>query len=377
MQLKHKNEIDGLNEKIGNLQIQSDSWEKGHNELFKNSQKDVDKLKETNKKDRAIAQDLQKQIEELEEFSRNKERDLTQSHKTEILRLEEASWSRERKIGQENQKQIQRLEDAYKAKQRTLTQDYNRELQRLEEVNNANEHRYEILEAEKQQLEIENQSLYQEQTRLNNANAVLNNQQDQSITEISRLKEQSKRRKDKIESLTQTLITTKTDMESLGRDLDKAKEDCSFHRNDAAQLRAHIAKAESQQSPLRDEDFYIQNFGEIKTEIESWIARNAKTNAAQSLSDRQEINLLQSIAELGEHGQKASKYLRANNRVQTWYSTPRWRIPLARHIVAAFIFAHIFQPFVVGLPTSSSEVLEWIDNDIMSRGSPLKIYADP
>jgi hypothetical protein len=85
--------------------------------------------------------------------------------------------------------------------------------------------------------------------------------------------------------------------------------------------------------------------------------------------------VLQSLADLGQHGQKASDYLRVNQCAQTWYSTRRCRIPLVRHIVAAFIFAHILQPFVVGLPPASSEILERINRDLISQRSHLgKVY---
>jgi hypothetical protein len=157
-------------------------------------------------------------------------------------------------------------------------------------------------------------------------------------------------------------------IEGLNEALHKSQNESDFHRTDAEQLRAYMAMAETQQGPLRDEDFYIQNFGELKTEVENWMARNSRNNAGQSLTTSQVEFILQSLADLGHHGQKASEYLRVKQRAQIWYSTPRWRIPLVRHIVAAFIFARIFQPFVVGLPRASSEILEWIDHDLVSQG---------
>jgi len=70
---------------------------------------------------------------------------------------------------------------------------------------------------------------------------------------------------------------------------------------------------------------------------------------------------------LGEHGERAAQYLSANNRMQKWYGAPRWRIPMVRHIVAAFLFAYAFQPFIVGLPAESAKILGWIDRDIASQ----------
>ena len=340
--------------------------------LEEDYKKDIEDLKEANKRDRNTARDLRNEIEDLEKYGRENERNIRQDHRNQILQLHEANKSRERTLDEEHQRKIRQLEEANEVNKHARSQEYKKELQKWVDANNASQRQYEILQTENQRLEINNQNLYKEQVRLKNAYAVLNDQQGLSEAEINSLEDQSKRQKNKIDSLSEALITAQTDMESLSQDLDKAIEDRMFHRNDAEKLRAHIAKAEIQQSPLRDEDFYVQNFGEIKTEIENWVARNAKANATQSLSDRQEASLLQCLAELGEHGQRASEYLRANNRIQIWYSTPRWRIPMARHIVAAFIFAYVFHPFVVGLPASSSEVLEWIDQDIMSQGSPLE-----
>jgi hypothetical protein len=60
MQLMHKNEIEDLHEKIGNIQITSDSWERSYRSLLADFHKDIKKLRDVNRKDRAIAQDLHK-----------------------------------------------------------------------------------------------------------------------------------------------------------------------------------------------------------------------------------------------------------------------------------------------------------------------------
>jgi chromosome segregation ATPase len=246
--------------------------------------------------------------------------------------------------------------------------DHKREIENLEEINKSKERRCEALMAEEQKLRNEIQSLYTEQNRLNMA---LTDLQYRSKTERNRLETLKERQSYQIEKLTETISIAENQIEALNEALHKSQNESEFHRSDAEQLRAYMAKAETQQGPLRDEDFYIQNFGELKTEVENWMARNSRNNAGQSLSASQLEFILQSLADLGQHGQKASDYLRLNQRAQTWYSTPRWRIPLVRHIVAAFIFAHIFQPFVVGLPPASSEILEWIDHDLVSQGSHL------
>jgi chromosome segregation ATPase len=263
--------------------------------------------------------------------------------------------------------------DGYWRQNQTFVRDHKRELDILEQTNREKERRCETLTAEERKLRLDIQSLTTEQRRLNNA---LGDHQHRSKNEITRLESQIERQACKIEELTESNSNANNEIESLNDALQKSQNETSFHRDDAAKLRAYMAKAESQQSPLRDEDFYIQNFAELKTEVENWIARNSRINSGHALSASDSEFILQSLDKLGPFGHKATEYLRVNDRVQRWYSTPRWRIPFVRHIVAAFLHAHILQKFVVGLPTASSEILEWIDRDLVSGGLPIVTCAD-
>jgi DNA repair exonuclease SbcCD ATPase subunit len=319
----------GLKEKLADLQGVCQTLEKNNSRLQLDNKALQNDL-------RSKATEYQHQVDLLNERINN-------------LRLERDSWRRDNS---------------------TLAQSHKREIDRLEETIKTKERRYELLQAAEQTHKLEIRSLYDEQNRLKNANSTLNDQQFRSQTEISRLQAQADRQTSKIEHLTETQTKANRDIERLNEELKKSQEEGTDYRHDAEKLRAYIATGESQRGPIRDENYYVQSFGELKAEIENWIARNAKNNAARELSDQHEGYLLQSLADLGEHGERAAQYLSANNRMQKWYGAPRWRIPMVRHIVATFLFAYAFQPFIVGLPEESAKILGWIDRDIASQGKP-------
>jgi hypothetical protein len=232
----------------------------------------------------------------------------------------------------------------------------------------------ERLGAEKRNIEQihENKRIHLEQEHKKRADA--------QLAEIKQLKDCHQNYVEAVrhlESIVQKLEDEKAEanfkIESLNESLQKSQKDKLYHEDDARRLRFGIAEASNQQNPRRDEEYYICGFGALEADIQNWIAKNAKAHAAQALSSQPENHLLQSLLELGEHGQRVSEYLLSHNRLRVWYSTPSYRIQLARHIVATFLFASVFYPFVVGLPNTSSEMLSWIDNDMESRGSsPLR-----
>ena len=144
-------------------------------------------------------------------------------------------------------------------------------------------------------------------------------------------------------------------------------------RTDNEQLRTHIVKMEPKDlKPLRDEDYYIQGFEELKSEVEMWSARHAKANVSQPLSAPSGTKLFECLDMLGESGRGSSQFLQKHHATQVWYSNPRTRIPLIRHIIGLFLFRHVLEPFAAGLPPALSEALVWIDDDVMSHGLHLQ-----
>ena len=219
------------------------------------------------------------------------------------------------------------------------------------------------LKASIKTLKLQKQNAESEVVSLTEENKALKEQQTNSKTQISHLEAT-------VSNLTTRQLVASEEIESLNEALRKSQEDHFFHRDDAQQLRAYISEAGKQQSPIRGETIYIRCFRELKTDIESWIARNAKASVTRIFSIHEEAHILGKLTEFGIHGQKAAAYLRIDNRIQRWCRNPSYRIQLVRHIVAAFLFGYIFQPFIVGLPATSREPLSWIiDNDIRFRGA--------
>jgi predicted nucleic acid-binding Zn-ribbon protein len=136
---------------------------------------------------------------------------------------------------------------------------------------------------------------------------------------------------------------------------------------DNARLRRDIVNMENDLNPLREEDFYIQGFREIKTDIEMWAATYA-SNDIKGLSANEETFLLQNISTIGPRGKASADILSKKNVAQKLYKNARCRIPFVRHIIALFLYDNIFEPFAFGFTSSFSQVLSWIDSDIVSYG---------
>lgn len=182
---------------------------------------------------------------------------------------------------------------------------------------------------------------------------VIQHQTDQ--TEISHLKDEG----EKLDALNN----------GLEAEVERLKAKIVGLRFDNEDLRRYIVKMENDIQPLQDEEYYIQMFDELKSEVENWVAKQGKSNAGPALSPSDEGRLFQIISDLGSSGRKSVEFLSQNNFCTVWYANTRSRIQLLRHIVAIFLFEKIFKPFAAGLPTKFSEALVWIGDDVISRGS--------
>lgn len=143
-------------------------------------------------------------------------------------------------------------------------------------------------------------------------------------------------------------------------------------RGSAVQVPSREAGFGGNVQPLRPEEFYTQSFWELKSEIEMWIAKNAKLNGSLELSDTLRREILEKLSEVGDCGTESSDFLDLNQEeFGTYYRNPRHRIQLIRNIFSAFLFDQIFQPFAVGLHPEVLKFLAWIEKDIISSGRTL------
>ena len=130
-------------------------------------------------------------------------------------------------------------------------------------------------------------------------------------------------------------------------------------RSDNDELRKYIAQKEAeQQHSLRNEQYYIQQFEELKSIMEMWTVKHSKSSAGNDLSQSTEIEVLKLLASFGKSGKTSAEFLTQNQHLfQRLYANIRSRIPLLRHIAAVFLFDQVFEPFAAGLPSSLSQEL--------------------
>lgn len=141
-------------------------------------------------------------------------------------------------------------------------------------------------------------------------------------------------------------------------------------------LRSAIVQKGKDSQPLRGEEYYARLFKELKAEIETWMARQAKTNGSQELSAGTERTLLENLANFGRRGQWSAEFLNTNGFFQAWYANTRSRIQLGRHIVAAILFDEVFSPFAFGLPDEWAKAMAWVEKDNNSGLPLMNLPAD-
>lgn len=156
-----------------------------------------------------------------------------------------------------------------------------------------------------------------------------------------------------------------SDFRILQAEIESYRSHVEYISADNEQLRSYIFRMENDWNPVHDEEYYIQRFREIKTDIEMWVASYAGKGLGK-LSDTSEARLLQILTRFGV------EFLNANLETRILYKEPRLRIPFIRHIIAAFLFHQVFRPFAFGLPPEISHALEYIQADIISHGSLFK-----
>jgi len=135
----------------------------------------------------------------------------------------------------------------------------------------------------------------------------------------------------------------------------------------ARAYRAIVEKGKDAQ-PRRGEEHYARLFKELRVDIETWMAKQAKANGSQDLSEAVERTILGKLAAFGTRGQWSADFLNTNRIFRAWYFNTRARIQLGRHIVAAILFDRVFAPFAFGLPEELANALAWVERDINVRG---------
>ena len=155
-----------------------------------------------------------------------------------------------------------------------------------------------------------------------------------------------------------------------------AAEKIAVISKDNEELRAYIARISlnsKQMEPIFSDDHYVHAFKQLNDMIEVWVVKHWKKNTRQSWHSTSHERMLQGIAEFGPTGNEAAESLRSQ-LLPLFAGRPgpvRIRIPLIRHLLAAFLFDQIFEPFAIGLDSQVSNKLSFIEDDLFSQGIPI------
>jgi hypothetical protein len=131
-------------------------------------------------------------------------------------------------------------------------------------------------------------------------------------------------------------------------------------------LRSQIAEMSSAQEPLRDEQFYILEFNQIRIDIESWAAKETRTMPKQSLSETQSLQLISLLKTYGETGNNAAEWFRHKDR--RFFQERRNQIALIRHLIAVVLFDQVFDRFAFGFERGYSKYFTDIEKLICKHG---------
>lgn len=135
---------------------------------------------------------------------------------------------------------------------------------------------------------------------------------------------------------------------------------------DNTKLRAQIARMCSAQDSINVEDYYIQQFNQLNSEVESWVATETKKKPATPSSDTFQDHLTEVLKLLGRDERSTSTLMSVFLRDYE-KSRPK-RIALIRHAVACILFKEVLALFAFGLSRDSSKFLKYIEKEIYNQG---------
>jgi hypothetical protein len=137
-------------------------------------------------------------------------------------------------------------------------------------------------------------------------------------------------------------------------------------QKDNSLLRAQITDMSSAQEPVHEEKYYVLEFNQIRTEAESWAARETRAMPKQPLSETESFQIASVLQTCGEVGEKAARWLQGKDRM--FFQERRNRITLIRHVIAVVLFDGIFDRFAFGLERELSECFKNIEKGLCSHG---------
>jgi hypothetical protein len=134
-------------------------------------------------------------------------------------------------------------------------------------------------------------------------------------------------------------------------------------------LRTDIVEMGNELNPAYDEDHYIDGFEKIKMKLEMWVA-------SHSVSGVMPKDIVKKIwLDLSNHGLvwrgASTGPLVDPNVFRGWYTDDTARLQLIRSFAGAFLFQHVFQPYIFGMDHAIAESFRLVGDDIVGNSSSL------
>jgi hypothetical protein len=359
---------------------------------------EIDKLHiQLQEKDYAISQlktVIERGKENLEHHTRILKRDILKAKEEKAFEIEHLKIEL-RKADENNSLINAKLQNAFaelRSYERELKKIMNDQAVREKEAAAANQAIFKANE----KLTTENKSLTEYTMELKRKLSDLHNDYDQYVKQSSSalqaevdkrclpLQNETVKLRHSLENLEEEFKRLASEYQRQGREFSsgkiKATERIAAISKDNDELRAYIGRISlnaKHMEPIFSDDHYVLAFKQLNDMIELWIVKHWKKNTKQNWHPTSHERNLQGIADFGPTGREAAESLRS--QLLPFYakkqSPVRIRIPLIRHIFAAFLFDQIFEPFAIGLDSQVSHTLSIIEDDLFNQGIPIACEA--
>jgi hypothetical protein len=129
-------------------------------------------------------------------------------------------------------------------------------------------------------------------------------------------------------------------------------------RADNEQLRSLIVERSMASEQFQPEHVYASKFRELFADIETWVVKMDRSAGIQELPDSRADQILKALRETGTRGVSSAEFLSTNSALfRQAFRSPRSRVQLERHIIAALLFDKLLAPMVFGISTDWAQFL--------------------
>ena len=138
------------------------------------------------------------------------------------------------------------------------------------------------------------------------------------------------------------------------------------------ELRSQIYAMVTGSGPVKEDSYYQGEFNGLSCLIEKEMRKFSRTHNDCVLADDVPDSVFELVGTLGDQGKLCCEMLQSSQyHFQLLYKQRSLRVVLLRHIVALYLFHHIFEPFAFGLSDEISQVFKMVDKDAIVNGSLL------